>query len=89
MLLTALDINVYSKMNEFVMKNIIYCTAFHGNVHNTIIVMSPVFYFIQIRYILYSLQLLEVLHLQLLFDSNYFTQKSSTRLIAVIKDILF
>ena len=33
MLLTALDINVYSKMNEFIMKNIIYCTAFDGNVY--------------------------------------------------------
>ena len=33
MLLTALDINAYSKMNEFIMKNIIYCTAFDGNVY--------------------------------------------------------
>ena len=36
---TALDINTDKLMNEHELRNIVYYTAFHGNVHREIIVM--------------------------------------------------
>ena len=64
---TVLDITMDKLINEHKLRHFDYYTAFHGNLHKRIDVMKHVCECIHKRFILYSVQLLAMLRLPLLF----------------------